>query len=51
MPNLARRVALLIGSEDAARLKASDTTCWDEPILLPWGRSRVLLRGVSRGTP
>lgn len=50
VPKLARGVAILIGSEDASRLKALDAMSWAEPVLLPWGRSRVLLRGVSPGT-
>lgn len=42
---LARAVGLLVGSPDAAEISQDAVVAWHVPILLPWGRQRVLLTG------
>jgi 16S rRNA (guanine527-N7)-methyltransferase len=44
IPRLARRIALLTGSEDAGQLSKGHIA-WEAPIPLPWGEKRVLLIG------
>jgi 16S rRNA (guanine527-N7)-methyltransferase len=40
-----RRIALLLGQEDAAAVCRVSTVKWQPPIPLPWGKRRVLLIG------
>jgi 16S rRNA (guanine527-N7)-methyltransferase len=49
---LARRIALLVGAEDAEQLEGNSGVCWQARVPLPWGRKTTLLIGdhVSRGT-
>lgn len=42
---LGRKVGLLVGDCDAARIIDSPGFRWDEPLPLPWGNRRLLLVG------
>ena len=45
LPKLANRVALLVGEADADSLRNQRQLDWEDPVRLPWGDRRVLLRG------
>lgn len=47
VPSLAPAVALLVGSEDEAKLLKIKNIKWDEPVPLPWGERRVVVLGHS----
>ncbi len=47
---IGRRIALLLGDDDAQRAARTDGVRWSDPVRLPWGKRRVLLLGVPRGT-
>ncbi len=50
LPVVQEGVALLLGAKDGEAARQDRRICWDAPVALPWGRERVLLKGMFAKT-